>query len=179
MFNVDNSERLCFRLIKEHDAELLFNLDQDPEVMKFINDGQPNAMTDITELLIPRMLKYRDEQQGWGIWQVSLTENQQYLGWILLRPMYFFSEKRAWDDIEIGWRFFKKDWGNGYATEAAKAFLNKLSGNPEINKVSAIADELNYASIKVMKKLGMQFIKKELHKDPLGNAKVVFYQMQV
>ncbi len=90
--------------------------------------------------------------------------------------MDFFNENTQWNNLELGWRFFKKNWGCGYATEAAKAIMNTLKKSPKVYRFSAIAMEENLASIHIMKKLGMKFIKKDLHKDPLGDLEVVYYE---
>ncbi len=141
-------------------------------------------MDDINNILLPRLDKYTKPDQGWGIWQVSDKVTQEYLGWVLISPMEFFSEDPAIKaahkkDIELGWRFFKKTWGKGYGSEAAIAIKEALVAQTDIDFISAIAIEENYGSIGIMKKLGMSFIKKALHKDPLGETELVFYQMPV
>ena len=176
---VTDSERLSFRLLTAKDNQVLWELDQDPEVMHFINGGKPNSMEEINNSLIPRMLAYRDEAKGWGIWQVCDKHSQEYLGWVLVRPMNFFSDKPNFNDLELGWRFFKKTWGNGYATEAAIAVKEAIAQQTDVQYVSALAVEDNVASIIVMKKMGMKFIKKYIHTDPIGDFDAVHYQMPV
>ncbi|QBG35790.1 GNAT family N-acetyltransferase [Litorilituus sediminis] len=182
--HVADSERLSFRLFDQNDGKLLWQLDQDPEVMKYVSGGKINTMDDINTIFLPRMAKYTNPEQGWGIWQVSDKSTQEYLGWILVRPMEFFNEDAAIKaahekDIELGWRFFQKTWGKGYASEAAMAIKDALIAQTNIDYLSAIAVEENLGSINIMKKLGMKFIKKALHQDPLGETELVFYQMPV
>jgi RimJ/RimL family protein N-acetyltransferase len=118
---VNNSTRLSFRLMGKDDALDLWTLDQDPEVMHFLNGGKPNSIETINNVFIPRMEAYRDTKKGYGIWRVTDKQSQEYLGWILVRPMDFFTDKPDFTNLELGWRFFKKTWGQGYATEAAIA----------------------------------------------------------
>ncbi|GGQ06959.1 GNAT family N-acetyltransferase [Shewanella litoralis] len=66
-----------------------------------------------------------------------------------------------------------------YSTEAANAVMQAMSTVDEVTHVSAIAVEDNLASIAIMKKLGMQFQYKQLHRDPLGDTEAVFYQKAV
>lgn len=176
---IQNSTRLRFRLMGPEDAQLLWQLDQDPSVMHFLNGGKPTSMATITEVFLPRMKAYRDSEKGFGLWHVSDKKTQEYFGWILARPMDFFSDKPDLADIELGWRFFKKAWGKGYATEAAIAIKNALATQPNIQSFSALALEDNIASITVMKKMGMHFMKKYDHKDPSGNFIAVHYQMAI
>lgn len=169
----------------ESDGELLYLLDQDEDVMRYINGGKKTSRNDIEQRFIPRLLSYLNPTQGWGLWKVSLKQSNQYLGWVLIRPMLFFTSNPEYDNLEIGWRFFKQTWGKGYATEAASTLINtleKASCTQQINsitKISAIAIPDNLASISVMKKLGMAYFKTSIHKDPLGDQEVVYYQKQL
>jgi len=175
--NINNSERLNFKLMGAKDAMLLFELDQDAAVMKYINGGKLTSMKEIKEVYIPRMAEYTRAEKGWGLWQVNVTNTQEFIGWILVRPMHFFSEQPQWNNWELGWRFKQASWGKGYATEAAKQIMNTLASTQSVKYFSAIAVPDNLASINIMKKLGMQYLKTDLHQDPLGDMKVVYYQV--
>jgi len=176
---IQDSKRLSYRLMGEEDAKALWLIDQDPEVMHFLNGGTPSSMESINEVFLPRMQAYRDSVKGFGIWQVSDKETNEYLGWILIRPMAFFTDKPDFNDLELGWRFFKKAWGKGYATEAATTIKNSIAKKAGSQYVSALAVEENFASIAVMKRVGMQFVKKYDHEDPIGDFIAVHYQMQI
>lgn len=176
---ITDSARLTYRLMGKDDAQALWELDQDPAVMQFINGGKPNSMDTINKVFLPRMQAYTDEQKGWGIWQVSDKNTQEYLGWVLARPMGFFTDEPKLNDLELGWRFFQKSWGKGYATEAAIAIKNRIAEQKNIEYVSALAVEDNHGSIAVMKKVGMHFIRQYAHKDPIGDFTAVHYQMSV
>lgn len=160
------------------DAELLYQLDQDPEVMRFISDGNPSSRETIYNVLVPRMQKYLNSTKGWGIWQVNITETNEYIGWVLVRPMNFFSTSPEFDNLELGWRFFQTSWGKGFASEAAQHIKDVLAAKSEYKKFSAIADENNLGSIGVMKNIGMSYIKTYLHIDPLFECNVAYYQIK-
>ena len=91
MININHSVRLTFSLMDESDADLLYQLDQDPAVMRYINGGVTTSMVDIKEKFIPRMQSYRNADKYWGLWKVTITETNNFIGWILLRPMNFFT----------------------------------------------------------------------------------------
>ena len=165
--------------MSKDDADLLFQLDQDPEVMRYLNGGTPSSKQDIAEVMLPRMQAYRDSEKGWGIWQVNLTESNEYLGWVLVRPMHFFSDHTEFDNLELGWRFFRASWGKGYASEAAQQILNAFSENKDYHFFSAIADEDNLGSIGVMKNIGMEYVKTYIHTDSiLGELDVALYRVE-
>jgi len=173
---ITNSARLSYRLMDSNDSEALFQLDQDPLVMKYIADGKVSTRETIDTVLIPRMEAYRDKSKGWGIWQINITDTDQYIGWVLVRPMNFFSDKPEFDNLELGWRFFQSSWGKGFASESAAHIKNHLAENKTYNAFSAIADEENLGSIGVMKNIGMSYLKTYHHQDPLFECQVAYYQ---
>ncbi len=175
MLTIKHSERLSYRLMDDTDADLLFELDQDPAVMEHINEGKPTSRVEIDNIFIPRMMQYRNPDKGWGLWQVNTLADDEFIGWILVRPMYYFSDDRDDEDIELGWRFMQKSWGTGYATEAAKAVMMALHRQVGYQTFSAIAVAGNTGSIRIMEKLGMAYQKTDIYKDPLGDTEAVFY----
>jgi RimJ/RimL family protein N-acetyltransferase len=184
MMKIANSQRLQFEMMGQDDAHLLFELDQDPEVMRFINGGKVSTMEEIETILLPRMKRYTNPDKGWGLWKVTTLETEldcpsSYIGLILVRPMDFFSDAPKFHDIELGWRFKQMSWGKGYATEAAKVIMDMLARQADVSHVSAVADEENLASINIMKKLGMQFIKRDDYSTPNGPVEVLHYQTAV
>lgn len=175
--NTLNTIRLRIELMDEHDAELLFELDQDPEVMRYINGGKMTTMEEINTVYLPRMACYRDEIKGYGLWKVMVKATDEFIGWILVRPMDYFSDKPEFDNLELGWRFKRSSWGKGYATEAAEKLQSMVLAHLDIQAVSAIAVKENIASIGIMKKLGMDYVKSYIHNDAmLGKMDVVYYQ---
>ncbi|MCL1065668.1 GNAT family N-acetyltransferase [Shewanella olleyana] len=173
------TQRLKISLMTLDDADLLFELDQDPAVMQYINGGEAPSRQEIEDVSIPRLAKYLNQEKCWGQWKV-FDLNDVFLGWILIRPMGFFSDKPKLDDLEIGWRFKQATWGNGIATESALALINHISQQQDsISKFSAIADPLNTASIKVMKKLGMTYIETQQYHDENEAFDVVLYSLDV
>lgn len=177
MVSVPASSRLTYALLSGKDAELLFDVDQDEEVMRYINGGKCTSMQTIVDVMLPRMALYRDPATGFGIWQVRRTNDDAFLGWVLIRPMGFNSESPSQHELEIGWRFKREYWGQGYATEAASAIAAAIMAhNGGYSILSAIAMPDNTGSIGVMQKLGMQFVKRYLHQDALGDVDAVLYQ---
>lgn len=176
---IPDTERLRFRLLTPEDAELFYELDQDPDVMRYINGGTTPSMADILNISVPRMLSYTNSALGWGQWKATRLEDDVFLGWILVRPMSFFTDSPTPDDLELGWRFKQMSWGKGYATEAAKQIMMTLNRERSIETFSAIAHKDNLASISIMKKLGMEFIGQKLYQDPTGDIDVVHYQLSI
>lgn len=174
-----NSKRLSYSLMTRNDADVMFQINQDPEVMRYINGGKTTSKEDIQNIFVPRMERYRNEEKGWGLWKVSTLDDLEFIGFILIRPMGFFTDSPEYKNIELGWRFIRKYWGFGYATEAAEHIKQAINKVDDIKQFTAFAMKDNSASIKIMEKLGMKYIKTDIHKDPLGDEEVVFYQLMV
>jgi len=172
--NIARTARLSFRLMDENDADLLYELDNDPEVMKYLTRGKVSSMETIKEVFIPRMNAYRNEQKGWGLWQVNINDSDTFIGWVLVRPMGFF-EQPDFSDLEIGWRFKQMNWGKGYASEAALAVAHTVCQDPVVKSLSATALKENVGSIKVMEKLGLTHVKDYMHNDEHGDIPAVLY----
>ncbi|WP_159819656.1 GNAT family N-acetyltransferase [Colwellia sp. 20A7] len=99
------------------------------------------------------------EKNYWGLWKVVVKGTDAFIGYILVKPLNISSEFPDVNNIEIGWRFKQESWGQGYATEAAKAVAEKVMEQKDIKILSATADASNAASIRIMEKLGMSFVK--------------------
>ena len=177
---IANSARLSFKKITEQDSELLYQLDQNPEVMRYLTNGEPSSRSTIEQVFLPRVQQYSNKEKGWGLWQAVTLDHNEFIGWIIVRPFNFFNEHNDFirDDstLELGWRFKQSAWGQGYATEAAKAVMNALAKNPKHHYFCATALTENLASINIMKKLGMSFIKNYTHQDQYGLRQASFYQ---
>jgi RimJ/RimL family protein N-acetyltransferase len=173
---IEDTSRLAFALMNEDDAEQLFQLDQDPEVMRYINGGHMTTMKQIHEVALPRLKRYTDPKTGWGMWKLTVKEDNTFIGWVLVRPMNFFSDNPEPHNLELGWRLMRKAWGKGYATEAAIAIKNALTAQQGITQFSALVIDGNDASVNVMTKLGLQYLKTDLHKDPMGDIELLYYQ---
>ncbi|NDV90952.1 GNAT family N-acetyltransferase [Alteromonas sp. 345S023] len=171
---VRNSARLSFHYVTEADKEFLWELDQDEEVMRYINGGKLSSKEDIDNIFIPRVLAYSNPALGWGLWRVETLDSKESIGWILVRPFGFFTATPEIDNVELSWRFKRAYWGMGYATEAAKAIKDALYLNG-IDQFSAIANPDNAASINIMKKLGMRFSHELEYKDSVYHETVVVY----
>ncbi len=180
---ITDSERLAYSIMTRDDAEIMFQIDQDPEVMRYLNGGKMTTREDVQNIYIPRMEKYTDVEKGWGLWKVTSLKDKQVIGFILVRPMNFFTDSPEFRNIELGWRFIQKSWGFGYATESANAVLHAMIELGDVDSFTAIAVEENLASISIMKKLGMKYIKTYKHKDSslddINDTEVVYYQMLV
>jgi ribosomal-protein-alanine N-acetyltransferase len=100
-----------------------------------------------------------------GPWAVQLRETGELIGHCGLRFIPDIGE------TEVLYAFGKDFWGNGYATEAARASVDFGFEQAMLQRIVALADPANTASRRVMKKCGLTF-EKETH---LFGMDVVYY----
>jgi RimJ/RimL family protein N-acetyltransferase len=143
------TDRLVLRALTLDDIDLLVDLDNDPEVMRFITDGKPQPKEHY-EKRIPELLNYMEKNPDLGLWVTFLKDTNEFIGWYILKHLPDDGE------VEIGFRIKKKFWGNGYSTEAGKALLKHGFGTLGLKKIAAIVRPDNFASQAVIKKIGLQ-----------------------
>lgn len=144
------TDRLRFREMQIEDASEMFSLNLDPEVTKYTDDKPFESIQATSQFL----KQYQDVYKnfGYGRWIVELKLTGEILGWAGLK---YFPKTKITD---VGYRFFKKYWGYGYATEAAKACIDYGFGNLKLNSIIAHARKDNVASVRVLEKCGMKII---------------------
>ena len=109
-----------------------------------------------------------DENPGYGNWAVHLKGNDAFIGWVLLKHLQDSGL------IEVGYRFHKKFWGKGYATEIARAVLDHGFMNLKLDKIVGITNPRNAGSQRVLEKIGLKYIGPDHYFD----QEVAFFEMQ-
>lgn len=142
------TERLHLVRLTEAHLDDLVALDADPEVMRFINGGQPNSRQAYIDALLPRMLGFDDVPWGFA----AAYEAGAFIGWFHLRPSVADATM-----LELGYRLRRASWGRGLATEGGRALVAYAFDDLDQPAVDACADPRNHASIGVMRKCGMRF----------------------
>ena len=143
------TKRLLLRQFIIEDAQDFYELNADPEVTKYTGDTA-FANVAAAEHFIRNYHPYTIE--GMGRWAVLRKADGVYLGWCGLRYVPELSE------VDLGYRFCKKYWGQGYATESSRACLDYGFQVLRLKKIVARAINENSASIRVMEKIGMHFV---------------------
>ena len=63
------------------EADLLFQLDGDADVMKYITLGIPRTMDEVIEKSMPRYCNLIKTNQDFGIFAAYLINSDEYIGW--------------------------------------------------------------------------------------------------
>ena len=80
------TERMVLRRLTQDDAENLFELDSDPEVMQYLTGGVPNTRAVILEKTMPRFLACYDPYKHFGFWAAIEKTSGAFMGWFHFRP---------------------------------------------------------------------------------------------
>ena len=143
--------RLLLREFRVEDAPYFFELNEDPKVVQYTGD-LPFASLEEARRFLQGYDQY--EKYGYGRWPVlrKITV-PTWIGWCGLK---YIPEL---DETDIGFRFFRRYWGQGYATEAARACLDYGFRQLELQRIVGRAMKDNIASVRVLEKIGLEFWK--------------------
>ena len=149
------TQRLFLREFRIGDAGPLYEMDRDPEVIRHLGEGLTSLKE--AEDLMKNYSQYR--RFGMGRWAVVRKRAPVFLGWCGL--LYLPDTK----DVDLGFRFLRKHWGRGYATESARASLGYGFAVLGLKKIVARASKENLASLRVLEKIGLCYTGDAYHDD--------------
>lgn len=141
------TERLLLRPWRIEDREPLAALNADPEVMRHF----PSTLTRAESDALADKLEAHWQRHGWGVWALERAADRRFIGFAGASHVGF--EARFTPAVELMWRLAREAWGQGYATEAARAALVRL--REASLPVVAFTRSENRRSIAVMQRLGM------------------------
>lgn len=165
------TKRLTLRRWRDEDRPPFAALCADPEVMRFIGNGSTRTAEQASRAIDHFERDW--EERGFGLFAVELNETGALIGFTGLSRPDFLPE--VLPSIEIGWRFARSYWGNGYATEAATEALSFGVTTLGITDIVSICQAGNDASKRIMQKLGMTFDRRVL--DPTCSREVEIYRL--
>lgn len=144
------TDRLLLRPWIQEDEKPFIEMNQDPRVMEFF----PSLLS--ADESLSYIKKYTDhfKKYGWGFWVTVLKGSCEFIGFIGLR--YDDFEAPFTPCVEIGWRLKSQFWGNGYATEGAKAALKFGFKTLQLKEIISFTYENNHRSRMVMERLSMK-----------------------
>jgi ribosomal-protein-alanine N-acetyltransferase len=131
----------------------------DVDVMRFIPGGALRDVHAVEETL--KAHADAQEAKGFSFWAVADRETGHVIG------DAGFGIFQQTGDIELGYTFARPHWGNGYATEAARACLAAGLAHLAAVRIVAVVDAENLASLRVAERIGMARIEEiEAHGRP-------------
>src|SRR6266498_3929353 len=109
------TERLFLRHFHILDSEPMLRIFGDAEVMRF---GDGVQTKEWVEIWLRTCLERYYKAWGFGPYAVVAQSSWGVIGYC---GLFFFPDVGGQPEVEIGYRLARSAWGNGYATEAARA----------------------------------------------------------
>ena len=158
-----DTARLHLRVFRNEDLDDLARLLSDPDVMKYVSNGQPISREE-ADIALQSIVRHWREH-GFGRWAIFDRATNRFVGFGGLRSLMGIPE--------VVYHLAKEYWGRGLATELANASLQFGFETHSFDRIVAVAKPLNAASIHVMEKIGMTY---EMHTS-YYDIEVIQYQI--
>ncbi len=145
------TERLILRPFRMEDVPEWYLIHQDPEVTRYTGDGGVISQEEVERRIREHVL--RDyEKYGFGRWVVIHKEDDCIIGFTGLK---YLPDMNV---VDLGYRFAKKYWRQGIATEACTTALDFGFNQLELETIVAYIIPANIGSQKVLEKLGFSYV---------------------
>ncbi|WP_440463888.1 GNAT family N-acetyltransferase [Psychrobacter sp. ASPA161_6] len=147
------TDRLYLRQWQASDFATFADMNADPEVMQYF----PKLLTSKVSDIIANKCQQLIADNGWGLWAVSLKVDEEnsggFIGFVGLNDTH--ADMSFAPAVEIAWRLHSDYWGQGYATEAARASLNFAFTELGLEEVVSFTAVINKRSQLIMQRIGM------------------------
>jgi RimJ/RimL family protein N-acetyltransferase len=147
--------RLALRQFTEGDVENLFDLNSDPEVMRYLTGGAPMPRAEIRDQIIPFHLDAYERFDRLGTWAAESAATGEFLGWFHFRP----GGRADTANVDLGYRLRRAAWNQGYATEGSRALIRMGFTGLGVERVFAHTLTVNAASRHVLEKCGLTLVR--------------------
>lgn len=144
------TKRLILSEVSWRDLADVHAIHSIPEVDEFNTLGLPKNLDETKNILKPDIDDQTKSKRSRFGWKIQLAENKEFIG---LAGMFLSNDK--FKMAEFYYKFHPKFWGNGYATETAKALIQFGFENYKLHRIEAGVATKNKASIRVLEKSGM------------------------
>ncbi|NEM98504.1 GNAT family N-acetyltransferase [Pontibacter burrus] len=149
------TERLLLRELLPSDDRGMFELDSAFEVHRYLGNKPIKRIEESRNAI--EFIRQQYLENGIGRWAVIEKETNCFVGWAGLKYVKETTNCHT-NFYDLGYRFIKRFWGNGYATEAAEASIDFGFEQLKLKDIYAMVDVNNGASRRVLEKVGLTFI---------------------
>ena len=148
MKTILETERLLLRELTIDDSAFIFTIVNTDGWLQNIGDRNVNSKKEAINYLKGPFESYKKNNFGMWLIEEKASSNAVGLCGLIDRPLL--------DDIDIGFALLPQFTKKGFAYEAAKATMNYAKEVLKIDRVVAICNTDNLASIRLLEKLGLQ-----------------------
>ncbi|MEV6831532.1 GNAT family N-acetyltransferase [Amycolatopsis sp. NPDC051102] len=145
-----HTKRLTLVPLADEHLELEYELDSDPEVMRYLT-GRAATWTEVEQAHHRR----KETAPGFGFWMGFTGDD--FIGWWILRPPHGPDQPKTEGEAELGYRLLRRHWRQGYATEGARELIRYGFEELGLNRIFAQTMAVNTPSRATMASAGMTF----------------------
>jgi len=149
------TERLVLRDWKDSDRPVFAKMNGDARVMEFL----PGPLTPEESNELVERIQNHIRKHGFGLYAAEILRHHSFIGYVGLSVPSF--EAKFTPCVEIGWRLAAEHWGQGFATEGARAVARHAFEDLGIGTLVSFTVPANVRSRRVMEKLGMTHDREE------------------
>lgn len=146
------TERLLIRPISLEDADVILELYNMPNFIKFIGDKNLKTLADAENYIKAKFLP-QIERLGFGNYLIVLKDGNQKIGGVGI------FEREGLDVVDIGFSVLERFEGKGLMFEAAQKVKSIGMEDFGLSKISAITSKENFSSQKLIERLGLKLQK--------------------
>ena len=154
---VITTERLIVRTLREEDADALYKIKTDPQVMEYCPDFLDiDAKREDMQTYI-RFFRRLEETGNTDMWRCYAIEDRK-TGEVM--GVLTFCKQKMLHEYDLGWMMIGAYTGKGYASEAAEAFAEDFCRTHGVDYLTAVMDVNNPASRRTAEKSGFRLFEK-------------------
>jgi len=141
--------RLILRRWRAADHDAFAAMNSDPVVMQHF----PAIMSQVETTAAIARIEAHFQRHGYGLWAVEIPNVTSFAGFVGLNIPGF--QTHFTPCHELGWRLAAEHWGQGFATEGARAAVRFAFEALALAQIVSYTAVENLRSRRVMEKLGM------------------------
>lgn len=165
--------RLRMRNWQADDRPAFARMVADAEMMRYLSAGRAWREDEIDEFFARQARHYA--KHGFCMGALVLKETDEVIGVAGLQPLDIERE------FELGWWVWKAHWGNGYATEAGQGLVRYGFEVLGLERLVAVIEPGNAASIRVAENIGMCFERRMSARETVArreDVEIVYYSVK-
>jgi len=163
---VIETERMILRRFSMEDTGLLYELNSNPEVLRYLSRRGP-SWEEVEEALQDYIVQYSRELSPGRLAALDRASGR-FIG------QFSLHQHGGIRELSMGYRLMPECWGRGLATEGAKALIGYGFAMPDVERIRAQTMFVNAGSRRVMEKCGLRYIRTfhEQFDDPLPGTEL-------
>ncbi len=140
------TSRLRLRAFRAGDLEAYAAMQANPEVMRHMVMGRISTPAEVWRTMLMSLGSWA--LRGYGIWACEKIDGGVFVGSVgVFHPL-------DWPEPEIAYSLDQPFWGQGFATEAARAARDWFFAHIPANRAASFIRPDNHASKRVVERLG-------------------------